>query len=335
MSIPQTQAPSFHNRFWPQPCDISAIYHHLFKTPVGLQHEAVQHLIRPNILNINMLIALIAVVLVSSIVYVCRPREIQHLSRLQSVEDALERDRSCIDFTYAGPNTSLQQRLELRAAPNLRLRRAFGITNSFTTTDIRKHQKFLRKATRAIGGTNWQRILKSAVGVIRSRTLDEALEQHTACLSRTLLAPFCRGICLRMILDVLFEIRPLSPEEVDIQTIATGINSQWIVSKTNLRTSQSKELNDTLSRVLQLSSDPDMSPQEALGLIMPSYETLWRVVLLTFVTAFHRTVKPMNPSVPEVNMNLAASRNLPPRFRRIAKVRFPRSRPRNHVSLRH
>lgn len=84
--------------------------------------------------------------------------------------------------------------------------------------------------------------------------------------------------------------------EEDIETVCTEINMQWMLSKkaaagTKMQTSAAHH--DALTRLLQQhhqgqGQSPSVTTQGALELILPAYEALWRVVLLTFVTICDR-----------------------------------------------
>lgn len=76
-----------------------------------------------------------------------------------------------------------------------------------------------------------------------------------------------------------------------LAVITNEINKQWLESKArpdDVRPSET--LNDALRHFLpdDVANPEYMTPEDALGLIMPQYETLWRVVLLTYVTAYYR-----------------------------------------------
>lgn len=100
-----------------------------------------------------------------------------------------------------------------------------------------------------------------------------------------------RSVCLKVVLYVLFELEPLKLDEKNISIITESINSLWIQSKGNALPAESdkRKLAEALTQVL-----PEMelsSPREnPLNLIIPAYESLWRVVLsgsiqVTFVKA--------------------------------------------------
>ncbi|KAK2051970.1 hypothetical protein LY76DRAFT_672915 [Colletotrichum caudatum] len=205
-------------------------------------------------------------------------------SRRASVGDKIKRNRDIANFSIFGAN-SLQDRLRLRAGPNARLVAAFGIHNSFTTTDEAQHGEFLRRAVHAI---------KSADADAWSRVREQADETMDALSSRSFGPGGLRGVkvertarvlCLGAVLELLFAEERVRPFDVDHADRATKlINLLWQESKKGSRglgsAHQGKALDslrDALRRLVRREEG------EALALIMPAYETLWRVVVLTYV----------------------------------------------------
>ncbi|KAK4454913.1 hypothetical protein QBC34DRAFT_289335 [Podospora aff. communis PSN243] len=204
--------------------------------------------------------------------------------------------RQTIDFTYAN-SPSLEQRLALRAQPNQRLVSAFGVTNSLTTSSPEVHRKFLTLASTIINArrpnaqgldTRWLDLYSTATTLLR---------QDLTTATTLPLASTIQRLCLTVVLQDNFSLPLPSLPASTILTIAHEINTQWVLSKCNPSTPLSSTLDSAL-RSLPL----PMSPSEALSLIMPQYETLWRVVLLTFITAYHTqfssSIASMTASVP-------------------------------------
>lgn len=106
-------------------------------------------------------------------------------------------------------------------------------------------------------------------------------------------------MCLKIILHVLFDLDPLGLDDRKISNITEGINNLWIQSKgTGMPVESDKhELQEALAQVIpQMErSIPCKSP---LNLILPAYETLWRVVLSGFLqVTFVHGVSPILKSV--------------------------------------
>ena len=93
-----------------------------------------------------------------------------------------------------------------------------------------------------------------------------------------------RSVCLKVVLRVLFSEDELELDDTIILTVTESINTLWIQSKgTGTPTVSDKTtLQEALTKVF-----PEMrwsNPREnPLNLIMPAYETLWRVVLSGFL----------------------------------------------------
>ncbi|KAL1904587.1 hypothetical protein Sste5344_009670 [Sporothrix stenoceras] len=211
--------------------------------------------------------------------------------------DVYERIRQCrgvVDFSFAnGDATSkgidLCSRLALRAKANQHLADALGILNSLTTDDPATQKTFLRQATQRLKKMalpeHWQQLYRHCESVFEKGIVDYQDNNHLP------LAALVRGLCLQSVMHILFQVSHHDKEDIDI--VCSEINKQWMLSKEaqgpRSTVQQSGPLNDAQARLLQYGVEPDMPPQEALGLILPSYEALWRVVLLTYVTVCHRS----------------------------------------------
>lgn len=214
----------------------------------------------------------------------------------QPVEEWLRIQRSRVDFSFLGtPRLPLQARLTLRAQANRRLVSAFGIANSLTTSSPEVHTLFLKEASRVLGvggGSRWPN-LYSVAEFLLERDVDTMKGQN----SPLSLADCAQRLCLTVVLVDNFGIdaRDIPPETA--RFIATEINRQWLYSKCDASTAKSEDLNTTLRDLgLRAKDGPVLTPEQVLGIVMPQYETLWRVVLLTFVTAYHRQLRPENIS---------------------------------------
>lgn len=209
-------------------------------------------------------------------------------SKPSSVGDEIRRNRDIANFN-AFHAKSLRDRLRLRAGPNARLTTAFGIHNSFTTTDDAEHLEFLRRAIQVIksaDGTAWRR-----VWTLANVTMDSlAPRDHGHRLNVERIA---RVLCFDAVLELLFEQTRVRPLDVGSADRATKlVNVLWLESKrdpvgTGASTARAYALESLYEAMRGLVSEPE---DEALGLIMPAYETLWRVVLLTYVHVAFRHI---------------------------------------------
>jgi hypothetical protein len=196
------------------------------------------------------------------------------------------------NFHYAPDiQDDLQERLRLRATENRRLKVAFGIDNSLTTTSIAVHKAFLKTASGVLNkkGRNWEELY----GIAKT-FLEAEVEELEAAGKRSLrLAESVRCMVLAVVLFDSFGIDATTIPRSDLAIITAEINKQWLRSKSHpTDVTPSELLNSTIASLnitsrAQGTEQTALSPAEVLGLLMPQYETLWRVVLLTFVTAYH------------------------------------------------
>ncbi|KAI1489511.1 hypothetical protein F5X96DRAFT_670623 [Biscogniauxia mediterranea] len=199
----------------------------------------------------------------------------------------LDVNRSIADFSVFGQPT-LSARLERRALPNARLFIAFGIVNSFTTTNRKIHTDFLRKANRAIrkmDDKRWAELPRLAESVLDATISYLRSDQGP----RVPLAALVRVSSFVAVLNVLFDADPGGVDLRDAQAAAESINRLWLQSKKSSSSTPPEDdrarLHAALERLL-----PDRFPcgppeHHPLNLIIPAFETLWRVVLLAFVAA--------------------------------------------------
>ena len=183
--------------------------------------------------------------------------------------------------------------LEQRAIPNRRLVRAFGIDNSFTTTDINWHKTFLSEAQQKVQvqGDGWVELFKVAQQALHrarayTRFEDQEGKHHVP------LAKLVRIVTYITIINVLFHVNPTDMVIEDVVTVTDMINELWVQSKDCSRTAISagdQFLQRTvLARLLRNNAVFSNPRENPLNLIIPAYETMWRVVLLTFVSAGFR-----------------------------------------------
>ena len=105
-----------------------------------------------------------------------------------------------------------------------------------------------------------------------------------------------RSVCLKIILHVLYKKDPLRMDDENISTIAEKINSLWIQSKEKKTPAESDkddyenalakdkdDLENALAQVALPKWDRSKPRENPLNLILPAYETLWRVVLSGFL----------------------------------------------------
>lgn len=208
--------------------------------------------------------------------------------------------RAIAGFNLAGEEfCSAQRRLELRAIPNQRLVTVFEIDNSFTTTDTEHHKEFLTRATHAIQGTDggtWTRLFDVASRAMRLADTHVRVESRVQ-LPQIPLARLVRTVTFMTILDVLFDVDPAYVAVEDVVMATETINELWMQSKCNSEdpmsvTDQQQCLRTALHKMIPDEAYLGDARDNPLNIIMPAYETMWRVVLLTFVAAAFRTTDP-------------------------------------------
>lgn len=180
--------------------------------------------------------------------------------------------------------------LESRAGPNHRLVRAFGIDNAFTTTQKRYYRSFMREARLLVTKDEaiWQ-------------VMGDLIQEHVRfeCESSTIndtfaLVPLVQAVVLKTTMYTLFDLPIEKLEATRIRPIAELINRLWIESKSTkisrrFREDQ-RELERILGTIFPLAGEytPGKNP---LNLILPAYETLWRVVLRGFLEVMFRSAE--------------------------------------------
>ncbi|KAH9883275.1 cytochrome P450 [Xylariomycetidae sp. FL2044] len=204
----------------------------------------------------------------------------------------LHHHRSIADFTAFGAVT-LKERLTHRANANKRLEETLGINNSFTTTDPQIHRDFRKLAEstiRSIETHGWVELSELAASVlsitaVQSKRPGQALD----------LAPVVRIYTFKVILHVLFGVDTQNIGFQDAKVATETINRLWLRSKTcsgaaDEDTHRDQVFLQAVLRRMLPACYPCESQANPLNLIMPAYETMWRVVLLTFVTVAVRDV---------------------------------------------
>ena len=173
--------------------------------------------------------------------------------------------------------------LESRAIPNLRLVEVFGINNSFTTADQNFHKDFRKRVKSRLRLTEgqWEDTVCRAQLTISSY-LKLHLKQAEGTRLAVPLVPMVRVVVLKVILGTVVEghrgnLPPINLEFRILEQVADIINRLWILSKSEGVSSTSRSLLDQLNKFLmQLLPEAQDYP---LNIILPSFETMWRVVI--------------------------------------------------------
>ncbi|KAI9702720.1 MAG: hypothetical protein M1820_006104 [Bogoriella megaspora] len=169
-------------------------------------------------------------------------------------------------------------KLASRAAPNQRLQHAFGICNSFTTNDENIHRAFKTQATKLLKNykNEWSSTAQSARQFIHSQLQDA----DTVDIFKLI-----QTVTMRLSLSAVHGVDLTTVSNTRVHFLATEINRLWVASKkasTLEPWSDQADIHQTLTMLVP-NTDPLNPAENPLNLILPSYETLWRVVLRCFV----------------------------------------------------
>ena len=174
-------------------------------------------------------------------------------------------------------------RTESRARPNERLKFAFGIDNGFTTINDKSRKTFKSKATQHLKNfdKNWGSAGDSARSFIK-QTLDKAKQVD--------IVPVIQVLTLRLSLQAVHNANLDTVDNSKVLFVAEDINRLWISSKKKSTIepwSTQVKLHKAL-HALCPDSDCAKPDQNPLNLILPSYETLWRIVLRCLIEVVFR-----------------------------------------------
>ncbi|MCJ1462157.1 hypothetical protein MMC07_000757 [Pseudocyphellaria aurata] len=194
-------------------------------------------------------------------------------------------------------NISIQDAVKSRALPNQRLVQAFGIDNAFTTFDCDYRMEFRKEAKEK---------LNLAVGKWKDLTffakelLGKSLETE-ASKKVVFLIPLLQSLTLKISMNILFKLDPFTLDDKAISNLVCQINKLWLESKlvplnTMLLENLKKELEENLGKIfpgkrIDTKETPIDSKEKPMNLILPAYETMWRIVFRCFLEVAFR-----NPS---------------------------------------
>lgn len=220
----------------------------------------------------------IAYVLAALILTLSMSRAFRHFSPRRTISvTALESVRQLLSPKGVSRNDQLRS----RALPNQRLVRAFALTNTFVSSSVHTHSKFTHQARRLISSATTRGDWRNFAQV----SLDIA-DHHLLLVQRHLeYASLIQQITLKVVLHALFEVPLAKLDDKGISLIASGINELWGLSKTtealppNLLPDMNAYLRDWVPNI-----------DNPLDYVIPTFETLWRVVAVT--VAYVHTDRP-------------------------------------------
>jgi len=186
--------------------------------------------------------------------------------------------------TPPGASKNTLSALEARARPNQRLNLAFGIESCFTSSDENSCKNFRTQVEKLlyVEESEWVNFASTA-----RQATKEALDVDGDTVS---LFHVVQLLTLKTMLRVLWPDRePKQSTNEQISSLAREVNLQWLRSKEhgadeNPPWSFEKQtsLKDAIKSVFPDWDEAD-SKQNPCNLILPGYETMWRVVLRCFI----------------------------------------------------
>ena len=191
---------------------------------------------------------------------------------------------ACIGYDCSG-DRNIISKVESRAYPNQRLVRTFGIDNAFTTINEKYRRDFRNHAKGKItlDDGRWKTIADLA-----RRLVGEAISQPGSDVINISLDSLGQSITLKISLHVLFDLDPLQLDDESILEVTQSINFLWTESKlVKYPTNAGREcLRKALAFILP--AVDSNAPQNPLNLILPAYESMWRVALFCFIEVTFR-----------------------------------------------
>ncbi|MCJ1430136.1 hypothetical protein MMC29_008051 [Sticta canariensis] len=178
--------------------------------------------------------------------------------------------------------------VKARAIPNQRLVTAFGIHNAFTTFDDGYRARFQKDAAQKLRLTDlwsWKHLANFARELL-SKSLQTKLNR-----GEIPLVPLVQSLVLKIVISAMFDLNPFTLNDDTVSDLAHQINELWLESKLSpmngarIRYLKSG-LEENLGKIFPGQSlEPERTP---MNLILPAYETMWRVVFRCFLEVAFR-----------------------------------------------
>jgi hypothetical protein len=227
----------------------------------------------------------------------------------------LDKAQSCSDTKlFKNDGKVYKDKAAARAEPNQRLKQVFGIDNVFTSTDARLNRQFIGNTVSKMQTAtklnefptgNWQALKAATIA-----SLTVYLQRNKETLNLSELVQF---VTLKVSIGYLFDDATQYMEDHDsfnhIKYIGSRINELWVESKGDgpqlPRWENEQILHHALRAVTTETRSTDMpgtfpsspkpgepDPLEAslnpMNLLLPAYETMWRVVLRCLLEVHYR-----------------------------------------------
>ena len=176
-----------------------------------------------------------------------------------------------------------------RAIPNQLLVRAFQIDNGFTTSDPvcgrqfrRKAVQMIRQVTSTTHGGGWNQIATVAREIATTYFRDSMSDD------RADLDLIVQVVTLKAVLSMFFEVDATTYTDATAFEIARMINRLWMRSKSTTGHDQSADFASLKSLLQGIGLDWTDSKDNPLNILLPAYETLWRVVARCLIEVVFR-----------------------------------------------
>ncbi|THH21493.1 hypothetical protein EW146_g116 [Bondarzewia mesenterica] len=175
--------------------------------------------------------------------------------------------------------------LRSRANPNVRLIRILGITNTFVSDDPEVHRQFIAKTTSFLPRSyrDWLCLQHTARSTVERALLDAQDKASVADGSPIDFAKFHRIITFYIISIALLGADAAAIDYDDVQFVTDAISELWALSKTDAMPPPGllNQVNNHLNKWFPHVGHDD----HLLDYIIPTYETMWRVVAIAVARA--------------------------------------------------
>ncbi|KAI9724502.1 MAG: hypothetical protein M1812_000570 [Candelaria pacifica] len=186
---------------------------------------------------------------------------------------------------------SIYEPLQARAGPNQRLVQTFRIDNAFTTTDMGYWRRFRQDSARMLRKSDeqWRSFAGTAAEIVH-RLAMTAINGYDR-TSGVILVSLVQSLVLKFAIFFMFDVQPSTLDDATVAVIADKINSLWIASKHHDSAQSIAKDQKTLFAALQriMPYDDENRRENPLNLILPAYETMWRIVLRCFLEVKFRS----------------------------------------------
>ncbi|PLN80046.1 hypothetical protein BDW42DRAFT_186369 [Aspergillus taichungensis] len=177
-----------------------------------------------------------------------------------------------------------------RALANQRLCTVFGISNAFTNDNQGEVERFVRdtRGLLRLSSGHWEQL-----SYVICDSARRTLHVNASSTSGVLLVNLVQILTLRVVLHVLFAMKneaSYTPDECLVE-LASEINKAWIKSKDSSEV-QPFEENISLQKSITAifpKADRLHGAENPLNLILPGFETMWRIALRVFLEVGFKT----------------------------------------------